>query len=75
MGNTIEIKNLYLPYVRKIVNLKLNIGLNYIEGRNGTGKTLLLDYISGIRQEKKQRYWEMTVLYTLIRVYFFLIVS
>lgn len=54
MGNTIEIKNLYLPYVRKIVNLKLNIGLNYIEGRNGTGKTLLLDYIGNTSRKKNK---------------------
>lgn len=53
MNEAIEIENLCLPYIRKTVNLELNRGLNYIKGRNGTGKTLLLDYISGIRKEKK----------------------
>lgn len=53
MNETIKIENLCLPYIRKTVNLELNRGLNYIKGRNGTGKTLILDYISGIRKEKK----------------------
>ncbi len=53
MNEAIEIQNLCLPYIRKTVSLEMNRGLNYIKGRNGAGKTLLLDYISGIRKQKK----------------------
>lgn len=52
-GMPITIKNLSLPYIKKTVNLQLDRKLNYIKGDNGTGKTLLLDYISGIRKEKQ----------------------
>lgn len=49
----IIIENLLLPYIKKNINLRFNRGVNYIRGNNGTGKTLLLDYISGIRHDKK----------------------
>lgn len=53
MDKDINIKNLRLPYVEKNVNLCIKRELNYLKGNNGTGKTLLLDYISGIRKDKK----------------------
>ena len=52
-NNPIVIKNLVLPYIKKNINLQLNRGVTYIRGNNGTGKTLLLDYISGIRRDSK----------------------
>lgn len=53
MDKDIYIKNLQLPYIEKHVNLCIKRGLNYLKGNNGTGKTLMLDYISGIRKDKK----------------------
>lgn len=49
---SIVVENLSLPYTNKVVNLQLKKGLNYLCGNNGTGKTLLLDFISGIRKDK-----------------------
>lgn len=53
MDKDINIKNLRLPYIEKTVNLCIKRELNHLKGNNGTGKTLLLDYISGIRKDKK----------------------
>ena len=53
MDKDIYIKNLQLPYIEKHVNLCIKRELNYLKGNNGTGKTLMLDYISGIRKDKK----------------------
>ena len=50
-ANDIIIKNLILPYTKIKINIELKRGINYIKGNNGTGKTLLLDYISGIRKD------------------------
>lgn len=49
--NSISIENLILPYTKTEINIELKNGINYIKGNNGTGKTLLLDYISGIRKD------------------------
>lgn len=49
--NNISIENLILPYTKTEINIELKNGINYIKGNNGTGKTLLLDYISGIRKD------------------------
>ena len=50
-ANDIIIKNLILPYTKIKINIELKRGINYIKGNNGTGKTLFLDYISGIRKD------------------------
>ena len=44
----IEIQNLKLPYREQAINLKFIKGINYLKGNNGSGKTMLLDYIAGL---------------------------
>lgn len=62
-GNII-IENLSLPYTNKVLHLKFKRGLNYLRGNNGTGKTLLLDYVSGIRKDTKANiYGNESVIY------------
>ena len=67
----IIIQNLYLPYTHKMININLKRGLNYLKGNNGTGKTLLLDYISGIRKNKKANiYGNESVIYINQSIFF-----
>lgn len=49
----IEIRNLHIPFVDKNINMTISKGYNLLIGDNGNGKTLLLDYISGIKKTKK----------------------
>ncbi|ATF25325.1 ABC transporter ATP-binding protein [Brochothrix thermosphacta] len=48
----IEIKNLTIPFVDKQINMTISKGYNLLVGDNGVGKTLLLDYISGLKKTK-----------------------
>ena len=53
-GNAmIEIKDLNIPYVDKKINMNILKEYNLFLGDNGNGKTLLLDYISGIKKVKR----------------------
>ena len=62
----IEIKDLNIPYVDKKISMNILKEYNLFTGDNGNGKTLLLDYISGVKKAK--------VSYILIKTYIFLIV-
>lgn len=42
-----------IPYNKKKIDLEFTRELNYLCGENGSGKTVLLDYIAGLRKEKK----------------------
>lgn len=46
----IEIHDLKLPYREQRVHLKFIKGINYLKGNNGSGKTMLLDYIAGLHK-------------------------
>lgn len=48
---SIIIQGLVIPYSGKQINLELKKSLNYLKGNNGSGKTMLLDYIAGIRHQ------------------------
>lgn len=50
--SAISIKELYLAPCKKSVTVEFQKGLNYIKGQNGSGKTLLLDYIAGIQKDQ-----------------------
>ncbi|AYY08357.1 MULTISPECIES: ATP-binding cassette domain-containing protein [Enterococcus] len=45
----IVIENLFIKEIEKEINCKFEEGITYLKGKNGSGKTLLLDYISGLR--------------------------
>lgn len=49
----IEIKDLIIPYLDKKINMTILKEYNLLLGDNGNGKTLLLDYISGVKKSKK----------------------
>ncbi|MBG9978264.1 ATP-binding cassette domain-containing protein [Facklamia tabacinasalis] len=49
----IEIRDLNIPFVDKKITMNFSKGYNLLTGDNGNGKTLLLDYISGIKKTKK----------------------
>ena len=57
MSNTenknIIIHELMIPHINKKIDIEFVRGLNYLRGDNGCGKTLLLDYIAGLRKQKK----------------------
>lgn len=54
MSKSICVNNLYIPYTKQYLNIEFRGGINYIQGNNGSGKTILLDYLAGIRKDKKQ---------------------
>ncbi|WP_258081457.1 ATP-binding cassette domain-containing protein, partial [Enterococcus faecium] len=45
----IVIENLFIKEIEREINCKFEEGITYLKGKNGSGKTLLLDYISGLR--------------------------
>lgn len=47
----IIIEGLIIPFCSKTINIRFIRGLNYLKGNNGSGKTLLLDYVSGLRKD------------------------
>lgn len=49
----IEIKDLNIPYVDKKISMNILKEYNLFTGDNGNGKTLLLDYISGVKKAKR----------------------
>ena len=51
-NKNIIIHELTLPHINKKINIEFERGFNYLRGENGCGKTLLLDYISGLRKQK-----------------------
>lgn len=54
-NNCIIIERLWLPYVNQCVSLEFIRGVNYLQGANGAGKTILLDYIAGLRKDKHKK--------------------
>ncbi|MGX7377804.1 ATP-binding cassette domain-containing protein [Carnobacterium maltaromaticum] len=49
----IEIKGLNIPFVNKKIDMSILKEYNMLIGDNGDGKTLLLDYISGVKKSPK----------------------
>lgn len=49
----IVVEGLYIKEVDKTINFNFEKGLNILQGRNGSGKTILLDYISDLRKPPK----------------------
>ena len=52
-NKNIIIRDLILPHIDKKIDIEFERGFNYLRGENGCGKTLLLDYIAGLRKQKK----------------------
>lgn len=52
-NENIIIHDLMIPHINKKIDIEFIRGLNYLRGDNGCGKTLLLDYIAGLRKQKK----------------------
>lgn len=52
-NQNIIIHNLTIPHINKRIDIEFVRGLNYLRGNNGCGKTLLLDYIAGLRKQKQ----------------------
>lgn len=49
-GKIIKVKNLSYKHILEDVNITFLEGVNYIRGGNGTGKSILLDCLSGINR-------------------------
>ncbi len=54
MSLVIQIKKLYIKEIDEVIDYEFHKGINYLKGKNGSGKTLLLDYISKLRIPSKQ---------------------
>ena len=50
----IIVENLYLKEVDKTFNINFRKRLNILQGSNGSGKSILLDYISGLRMAPEE---------------------
>lgn len=51
----IEINDLKISELNKIYNFKVYPGITWLKGENGSGKTLVLDAISGVRKTHEGR--------------------
>ncbi len=51
----IKVQNLYIKEINSLINCEFKDGINYLEGKNGSGKTLLLDYIGELRSPSLQK--------------------
>ena len=49
----LQVENLYIEQIDKTINCNFLEGITHLSGKNGSGKTLLLDYISGLRKLPK----------------------
>lgn len=48
----IEIKNLYVKELNFNLTFDIPSGITYLKGKNGSGKTIFLDYLCSIRKDK-----------------------
>lgn len=51
----IKIKDLYLKEIKCMVDVTILNGITYLKGRNGSGKTIFLDYLCSIRKDKNNK--------------------
>ena len=51
----ISVDNLYIKEIDRTISVKFSKGINFLKGSNGSGKTLLLDYLSGLRKLKNKK--------------------
>jgi len=51
----ISVENLYIKEIDRTISVKFSKGINFLKGSNGSGKTLLLDYLSGLRKLKNKK--------------------
>ena len=54
-AENIFVDELSIEPCHKTMTMTFQKGLNYLKGQNGSGKTMLLDYVAGIRNDQKQR--------------------
>lgn len=54
-AENIFVDELSIEPCHKAMTMTFQKGLNYLKGQNGSGKTMLLDYVAGIRNDQKQR--------------------
>lgn len=61
----IKVDNLYIEEINSFINYTFENKINYICADNGSGKTLLLDYIGGLRLAKKEaiNYYDKSLIY------------
>ncbi|PCS11095.1 ABC-type spermidine/putrescine transport system,ATPase component [Lactococcus lactis subsp. hordniae] len=55
MTIVISVDNLYIKEIDRTISVKFSKGINFLKGSNGSGKTLLLDYLSGLRKLKNKK--------------------
>ena len=51
----ISVDNLYIKEIDRTISVKFSKGINFLKWSNGSGKTLLLDYLSGLRKLKNKK--------------------
>lgn len=49
----VTVKNLFIKEINKTINVEIFDGINFLEGKNGSGKTMLLDHLSSLRPSPK----------------------
>ena len=54
-AENIFVDELSIEPCHKTMTMTFQKGWNYLKGQNGSGKTMLLDYVAGIRNDQKQR--------------------
>ena len=67
---SIEVNDVSLTYINKKVDITIPNGLVYIAGKNGTGKTLLLDTVAGLTKSKGKIAGNNDVIYINQSTYF-----
>ena len=73
-AENIFVDELSIEPCHKTMTMTFQKGLNYLKGQNGSGKTMLLDYVAGIRNDQKQRISGMRISFILTKTSFLQIV-
>ena len=66
----ISVENLYIKEIDRTISVKFSKGINFLKGSNGSGKTLLLDYLSGLRKLKNKKNIKKTNSWFLVLLFF-----
>lgn len=73
-AENIFVDELSIEPCHKTMTMTFQKGLNYLKGQNGSGKTMLLDYVAGSEMTRNNGYRGMRISFILTKTSFLQIV-